>query len=84
MSFPNYVYFSPYIINIRILGLEAGLYTSLYMTDRWAGLAHAPQTYCFLPVLCVFSLFKVLLEIPETWVDIFVDGASMLVHVSAG
>ena len=31
------------------------------MTDRWAGLAHAPQMYCFLPVLSVFSLFKIII-----------------------
>ena len=86
MNFPNYVYFSPYIINIRILGLEAGLSTSLWMTDRWAGLAHAPQMYCFLPVLRVLSLFMVLYfwySLRLGWV-FFVYVASMLVHVSAG
>ena len=45
-----------FIINIRILGLEADLSTSFGMTDRWAWLAHAPQMYCFLPLLhCIIE-----------------------------
>ena len=39
-------------MNIRILGVD--LSTSFGMTDRW--LAHAPQMYCFLPLLhCIVS-----------------------------
>ena len=57
--FGNYVYFSPYKINIRILGLKACLSTSFWLTDRWAWLAHAPQMYCFLLVLYILSLFEV-------------------------
>ena len=29
------------------------------MTDRWAGLAHGRQIYCFSPFLGVLSTFKV-------------------------
>ena len=40
--------------------IELGhLSTTLWMTGRWAGLAHAPQVYCFSPFLDVLSMFKV-------------------------
>ena len=57
MYFTNYVYFSPLIINIQILELELDLSTSIWMSDRWAWPAHAPQIYCFSPVLGVLSMF---------------------------
>ena len=38
-------FFSAKIINIRILGLEAGLSTSLRIIEMWAFLAHAPRMY---------------------------------------
>ena len=47
MYFPNCFYFSLQFNNIRILGLEASLSTSIWMTDRWVRLVHASQMYCF-------------------------------------
>ena len=39
---------------------RADLYSAFGMVDRWAGLAHRRQIYCFSPFLSVLSLFKVL------------------------
>ena len=37
----------------------ADLSKSFWMIDRWAGLTHIPQIYCFSPVFGVLSLFRV-------------------------
>ena len=37
----------------------ADLSTSSRMIDRWVWLAHAPQMYCFSPLLGVLSLLEV-------------------------
>ena len=38
--------------------MEAGLYTFVWITDKWVGLAHAPQIYGFSLVRGVLSVFK--------------------------
>ena len=62
--------------------MEAGLSTSLWMTDRWVGLAHAPQMYCFSPVLCVLSVFKIINGTPRNLGGYFLGFLSK--YASAG
>ena len=52
------LYVEQYIKNIRILGLEAVLPTSLRIIDRWAWPAHIPQIYCFRPFWIFYNCLR--------------------------